>query len=179
MVWYKYTMIICFVCGSLFLIAQTGPSGNENIKPINATFESEVVRLVNIERKKKGLSPVKIDRALQRSARYHAYDMAKDEYFEHASYDCDINGKLVCVCGSSSERIRRFLKKKVKCVAENIAAGQRTPEAVMKSWMKSSGHRSNILNPDITHIGVGYYKPQVNRYRFPHYWVQNFRCAAM
>jgi len=39
---------------------------------------------------------------------------------------------------------------------ENIAAGQKTPQAVMESWMNSSGHKANILNPDFTHIGVGY-----------------------
>jgi uncharacterized protein YkwD len=40
-------------------------------------------------------------------------------------------------------------------VAENIAYGATSPEEVMKMWMNSSGHRSNILNSKFTEIGCG------------------------
>jgi len=40
-------------------------------------------------------------------------------------------------------------------VAENIAYGQKSPEEVMKTWMRSHGHRSNILNGSFTEIGCG------------------------
>jgi uncharacterized protein YkwD len=40
-------------------------------------------------------------------------------------------------------------------VAENIAYGQNSPEKVMKTWMNSYGHRSNILNSKFTQIGCG------------------------
>lgn len=40
-------------------------------------------------------------------------------------------------------------------IGENIAMGQRTPEEVMRSWMSSSGHKSNILNPNFKDIGFG------------------------
>jgi uncharacterized protein YkwD len=40
-------------------------------------------------------------------------------------------------------------------VAENIAYGQKSPEEVMNTWMKSSGHKSNILNSKFTEIGCG------------------------
>ncbi|SPT92496.1 YkwD protein [Bacillus subtilis] len=43
-----------------------------------------------------------------------------------------------------------------KTAGENIAKGQKTPEEVVKAWMNSEGHRKNILNPNFTHIGVGY-----------------------
>jgi uncharacterized protein YkwD len=39
---------------------------------------------------------------------------------------------------------------------ENAARGQRTAEQVMSSWMKSPGHRKNLLNPQYRHLGVGY-----------------------
>lgn len=41
-------------------------------------------------------------------------------------------------------------------VAENIASGQKDAESVMNTWMKSMGHRSNILNRSFTNIGCGY-----------------------
>lgn len=42
--------------------------------------------------------------------------------------------------------------------AENIAAGQTTPESVVAAWMNSEGHRNNILDSTMTHAGVGYVK---------------------
>lgn len=41
-------------------------------------------------------------------------------------------------------------------VAENIAAGQKDIDSVMSSWMRSLGHRRNILAKSLTHIGCGY-----------------------
>ncbi|MCK9920809.1 CAP domain-containing protein [Frankia sp. AgPm24] len=39
--------------------------------------------------------------------------------------------------------------------AENIAAGQPTPDAVVRAWMASPGHRANILNRSLRRIGAG------------------------
>ncbi|MCL2478787.1 MAG: CAP domain-containing protein, partial [Treponema sp.] len=56
-----------------------------------------------------------------------------------------------------------------KRAGENIAMGQRTAEAVMNSWMNSTGHKNNILNPNFTMLGVGHYtQNNIN------YWVQLF-----
>ena len=54
---------------------------------------------------------------------------------------------------------------------ENIAAGNATAAATVEQWMNSPGHRANIMNPDFTHIGVGYIQTN-GGYR--HYWVQMF-----
>ena len=43
-----------------------------------------------------------------------------------------------------------------KNVGENIAAGQKDIESVMRSWMRSPGHRRNIMGKSFTHIGCGY-----------------------
>ena len=42
-------------------------------------------------------------------------------------------------------------------VAENIAYGQKTEESVMKTWLKSPGHRRNILSKSVDSIGCGFY----------------------
>ena len=42
-----------------------------------------------------------------------------------------------------------------RSVAENIAMGQRDGPEVLRSWMNSSGHRANILDPRLTHAGLG------------------------
>jgi uncharacterized protein YkwD len=53
---------------------------------------------------------------------------------------------------------------------ENIAYGQRTPAEVMNDWMNSPGHRSNIMNPTYTEIGVGLAKNSSGVC----YWTQQF-----
>ena len=173
----KNLLIITGLVFSLSCFAQQKPDGSENIPPKNKSFETEVVRLVNEIRAENGLNPLQVDVNLTRSARYHAWDMATNNYYDHATMKKMKNGDWDIVYYKSSLRIRKFLREGVKCTSENIAAGQRTPQDVMKTWMESPGHRSSILNSDFTHIGVGYYAPEEYRYRFPHYWVQNFRCA--
>ena len=54
-----------------------------------------------------------------------------------------------------------------KSAAENIAMGQRSAAEVVKAWMESPGHRENIMNPSLTHIGIGYDKNG-------NYWTQQF-----
>ena len=54
-----------------------------------------------------------------------------------------------------------------RSAGENIAYGQRTPQAVVNAWMNSSGHRANILSSSYTQIGVGYVANG-------HYWTQMF-----
>ncbi len=51
---------------------------------------------------------------------------------------------------------------------ENIAAGQNTVARVMEAWMKSTGHRNNILG-NYADVGIGYYVSNGTKY-----WVQLF-----
>ena len=51
--------------------------------------------------------------------------------------------------------IKAILKLGFRAAAENIAYGQKSPESVMQTWLKSSGHRRNILNSKLTEIGCG------------------------
>lgn len=130
---------------------------------VNADFEQRVVELVNDERNKQNLPPLKRNRDLDYAARYHARDMAEDNYFAHDSKD----GSVI-VCGWST-RVGKFYTN-WNNLAENIAAGYATPADVMQGWMNSSGHRANILSSSNREIGVGYWPG--GSYR--HYWVQDF-----
>lgn len=163
---FAITLIILF--SSTLIFAQNYPTGMERIESINSTFEKEVLRLTNKERKKKRLKPLKWDESLAFAARYHAYDMAMEDYFEHDSYDRS-NGRLRKSC-RIFDRIEAFAN--YSYLAENISAGQLTPEDVLKAWMKSSGHKKNILKEEMTLLGVGYYENEDSEYGV--YWVQNF-----
>ncbi len=156
------------VASRLYEISYTGCGGAE-APAIDEAFELRVVELVNQERANNGnLPPLKRAAALTSAARYHATDLGVDNYFEHDSYDRS-GGSLSHVC-DTFDRVGLWYQN-WRSAAENIAAGHRTPEDVVKDWMSSSGHRSNILNKDFTEIGVGYYKGSGD---YGTYWVQDF-----
>ena len=119
-----------------------------NIPDIDNTvlsYENEVIRLVNEQRAKNGLKELQADWELSRVARFKSQDMKDNNYFSHTSP----------VYGSPFEMIKNF-GISYRSAGENIAKGQRTPQAVVNAWMNSSGHRANILNSTYTKIGVGY-----------------------
>ena len=121
-----------------------------------ASFESEVVRLVNDIRRQNGLQPLTADWELSRVARYKSQDMLDKGYFSHTSPTYGTPFQMIKAFGLS-----------YRTAGENIAKGYSTPQAVVNGWMNSSGHRANILNASYTKIGVGYVA-QGN------YWTQMF-----
>jgi hypothetical protein len=132
-----------------------------------ADFESEVIELVNVEREacNCNLHPLSYNQELTVAARLHSQDMGDRNYFLHATPDGTPDGIPFY------ERIVDAGYHYRNC-GENIAAGLATPAAVVDGWMKSDGHRANILNPDYCDIGVGY--AAVDGSDFYHYWTQDF-----
>jgi uncharacterized YkwD family protein/spore coat assembly protein SafA len=121
--------------------------------------EEQVAALVNQERSKHGLQPLKLNWELSRVARYKSQDMIDKNYFSHTSP----------TYGSPFTMIKNF-GISYRAAGENIAAGQKTPQEVMNAWMNSEGHRKNILSSQYTEIGVGYAKGG----SYGHYWTQMF-----
>ena len=119
----------------------------------------EVVRLVNIERKKAGVKALKTGKAGNNAAQLRAVEIEKS--FSHNRPD-----------GSSCFTVADEFNINSSAFGENIAAGHKTPEKVVEEWMKSPGHRKNILSPSYTHIGVGYYEKSNSQYTY--YWTQFF-----
>ena len=130
-----------------------------NIPPLDSgvtSYEQEVIRLVNEIRAENGLKALTYDWELSRVARYKSQDMKDNKYFSHTSP----------VYGTPFQMIKNF-GISYRSAGENIAKGYSTPQAVVNSWMNSSGHRANILNSNYTHIGVGYVA-------VGNYWTQMF-----
>ncbi len=134
------------------------PSTNPGSMQMSA-WEWEVVRLVNAERAKAGLKPLSADPALSRVARYKAADMRDRNYFSHESPTYGSPFKMMKSFGIT-----------YRTAGENIAAGQPSPQDVMKAWMNSAGHRANILNASFTRIGVGH----VTGGYYSNYWTEMF-----
>jgi uncharacterized protein YkwD len=145
-----------------------GSCGGPDIASINPGFEQSIIEQTNAIRKQYQLPPLKKQEDLGLSARYHAADMSASDYFSHDTYG-RVEGKLDMVC-DTWKRIETYYPE-WQALAENIAAGQRTPEMAMEGWMNSPDHRHNILSDSYTEIGVGYYEGE-GEYRY--YWDQNF-----
>ncbi|QSX07394.1 hypothetical protein JYG23_13000 [Sedimentibacter sp. zth1] len=131
----------------------------ENTNTSVSSFEKKVVELVNVERTKNGLTPLKLDTSISNVARIKSKDMATNNYFSHTSP----------TYGSAGNMLTKY-NISYTAWGENIAAGQRTPEEVVNAWMNSSGHRANILSSTFTKIGVGYATNSSGKA----YWTQMF-----
>lgn len=103
-----------------------------------------MIALVNSERAAAGCGPLKEDAQLRTAAQGHSDDMAQRDYFSHTDPDGGDPGKRTTAAGY-----------RWSTYGENIAMGQQTAQQVMDAWMKSQGHRENILNCSFKDIGVG------------------------
>lgn len=108
-------------------------------------FKTEVLKLVNVEREKAGFKPVTILDELEKAADLRALEI-------------NINFSHTRPGGESWNTVFAKFDLKYTFAGENLAKGFKTPEAVMKAWMNSPGHKANILNPKFANIGIGYFK---------------------
>ncbi|TSI07353.1 S-layer homology domain-containing protein [Lysinibacillus sp. BW-2-10] len=130
-----------------------------SVKNLYPHFSEEVVALVNEEREKVGAPILKVDPKLTQLAIIKANDMVKRNYFDHKSplygYPWDMAG---------------IFDYPFISLGENIARNYKSPKTVVEGWMKSSSHRSTMLNENYTNIGIAC----VNGKNGQLYWVQQF-----
>ena len=117
------------------------------------TLSYKVFEIVNQERIKAGVKPLKFNNDMYKAAMVRAKEC--DESFSH-----DRPNGTSCFTALKEAGVKYF------SAGENIAMGYRTPADVMKGWMDSEGHRNNILDPDFTDFACGVYKSG--------YWSQFF-----
>ena len=110
-----------------------------------ASHAEQVLALVNAERKKVGLKPLALSQRCQAQADKRAKEISQRGRFNHKGAFNGLHG--------------------YGWMGENIAKGYRSPAAVVRGWMRSKGHRANILSRRFTHLGVGVCRG---------YWVQTF-----
>ncbi|HEX5849751.1 MAG TPA: CAP domain-containing protein [Rubrobacter sp.] len=111
--------------------------------------ERETFKRHNAIRGRQDLPRFCLHPALQKAARHHSEDMVKRDYFSH-----DTMGRNE----DFSERIESFGYTSYSTLAENIAYGSGSdgsPSRIMRAWMRSDGHRRNILDPRLRQIGIG------------------------
>jgi uncharacterized protein YkwD len=114
-----------------------------------------IMCLLNEERADRGLPAFDRSKKLQRAAQKHSARMSGGDCFAH---ECPGEADLVSRLGNVKYLLGSLLSW---ICAENIAWGERsagTPKAIMDAWMKSDGHRANILNRDLEQVGIGFAK---------------------
>jgi uncharacterized protein YkwD len=122
--------------------------------------EAATLCLVNVHRARRGEHALRANADLARSAADHSQDMVSANYFDHVSPAGE----------TPLERIKASTylpRRSTYLVAENIAIGTMqlaTPQAIVASWMTSSHHRANILNPDFRDSGLGIIAQAPSRY---------------
>lgn len=131
----------------------------QGTKLSDSELEKKILELTNIERAKWGRAPLVWNDALADTARKHSQDMAERGFFSHTNPDGQSPFDRIKAAGID-----------YKIAAENIAAGQATPEAAMQSWINSEGHRENIMRADLKELGVGIARGG----KYGIYWTQNF-----
>jgi uncharacterized protein YkwD len=142
------------------------PSGNEIVTSANPQGEKEILRIINKARVEKGMSELVLDEDLSNAARYHAYDLATQNYFDHASFDR--SGDELVQVGGTFDRIKKFYSKSF-VNSENIAAGNKSAQATYTQWYNSKGHYDNMFNSSSKKVGLGvFYDPDSI---FGYYWV--------
>lgn len=104
--------------------------------------QQEVLRLVNIERAKEGLSPLKYYFPGQAAADIRAKEIATK--FSHERPD-----GTACFSALDEQNIDYY------SAGENILIGLTDPQAAVNAWMNSPGHRANILSANFNYLIVG------------------------
>jgi uncharacterized protein YkwD len=135
-----------------------------------ATVGQRVLELVNQARSRdrkcgrnafRAVPPLTVSAMLDKAARAHAMDMAKNNWFEHEGTD-----------GSTpAQRVERQ-GYRWAAVGENIAAGASTAEEVVRGWLDSPGHCTNIMGAQFKQMGIAFVVDQ--RSKSGIYWSQVF-----
>lgn len=110
-------------------------------------IEAAVREQINQVRQENGLNSLKQNDKLAQVARNYSRQMAQKNFFSHTGADGSTLAQRVKAGGLS-----------YWIVGENLFKSTNIPQPVptaVDGWMKSPGHRENILRPAFTETGVG------------------------
>ena len=116
-------------------------------KPSLDGRERAIVRAINRQRAKHGLSKLRSSRRLARAADFHSWEMLDADYFAHESRDG----------GPFDARVRRYANH--KALGETLAmvggCGPKAARRIVRMWMNSPGHRAILLSSSFRKVGLG------------------------
>jgi len=117
-------------------------------------FERRVFELANSERANNGVPPLIWHPNLAIVARAHSVDLARDGF--------DGSSAL-----GIADSIRRAGVTPTGHIGRIVIPREATPESTLAVWRNDSpNHMSDILNRDLTYIGIGYHYSEASQNRF-------------
>lgn len=127
-------------------VPSPAPAPNSARVPEYSRIEQEIIRLVNVERRRSRLDTLVWNPALDRAAKIQAVEMAVKSKMAHELPDA--------THPTLTDRAR-FVRYRYAYLAENIAYGYPSAAYAVGGWMASPGHRANILDRAVVETGVG------------------------
>ena len=103
----------------------------------------ELIEMLNETRRGAGLPELTEHAGLREVALGHSRDMVANDYIGHQSPRS----------GTPADRVRTSGLQS-GLVLENIGRGYSAAE-IHRGLMESPGHRANLVNPDVSHVGIG------------------------
>lgn len=131
----RYALIGAVVCVSLFVPSRAWAA---------TLSASSIILQTNTDRITRGAKPLRVSAVLSDAAQQKAEDMIARGYFSHTDPSGVVPWSWFTQAGYAYVN-----------AGENLAQGYETPFDVENAWMRSPGHRKNILNRSFTQIGVG------------------------
>lgn len=135
-----FTKHLCAALGVVFTAVLVAPPANASIRLTSP--EAALLTVMNQTRQAHGLPPLRVDSHLLRAARWQSSDMASKGYFAH---------------GAFAQRMAVFRVRGPR-MAENLAWGNGSygsPQVIVREWLKSPGHRENLLHAGYRRVGIG------------------------
>ncbi len=146
---YKFAGIV--ITAVIIFIASVPSLRDVAIDSVSAIYGSVLVNLTNRDRTNSKVPELKINPLLEKAAELKANDMATKGYFAHNTPD-----------GKTPWYWLEQAGYQYLYAGENLAVNFLDSEEVQNAWMNSPTHKSNIINPKFTEIGIatstGFYK---------------------
>ncbi len=109
----------------------------------NGDAQGLLLKLLNEERQAAGRKPLALDARLTTAAQAHSEDMRSHHFVAHVSPRS----------GGPSDRARRAGISGGR-ITENLAQAS-TPQLAHSGLLESPGHRANLLDAEVDHVGLG------------------------
>lgn len=156
---YKITTQFATIITILFFMSCSSDNVENNQDPFleNAIeqkdsyteLEYEVVSVINEYRSSINLPPLSILNSVSGAAQSHSKYMASHKNMNHDNFNARSNYLME--------------NENAQIILENVAYGYNTAQDVVNAWIRSASHKTNILNPSVTHFGLSIQKDNRGR----------------
>lgn len=139
--------ILCCLAAMFLAVASGAAAADASATASKQGATAAIRQCANSHRREAGLEPLRSSGILATAARLQARNMVRHRFFDHTDH----------LGRGPLERVEIFDRGgRFSLVGENIAAGYPSVAGTCAAWMRSAGHRANILRASYTSIGAGF-----------------------